>query len=370
MNLLHLFQLLRRYWWIVAISVVVCLGVTLAMTLAAAAPSFVATSSIVASDPAGTTSLSSMSTIAQDEVETLIASEEVADAVTEVPPSQVLTDSNRVDITVSAGTPESAVNAANDLAQQAVDSLNERYSELRESYLEDRLTPKDLAELPSVNESWDFRMIQDVLSSDTLFKYCRFDVIPAVESQEMSGFSLKLPIGGVALGVLAGVTIVVIVDSRKRLILNALDLGQSASAPIIGHCGTRSISGEVWGNLQLVCGAIPRSVAVIPLHGGGAGMCVQELVSRAKGYGVETLGNVDSCQAARKVIDEALGKSDGVILACEPFIEGMSPIFAAKAAEAALICVQYGVDSMKDFDRLVDEFELAQIKPVGIAVCD
>lgn len=370
MNLLHLFQLLKRYWWIVAISVVACFGATLAMVLVAASPSFVATSTIVASDPAGTISLSSMSTIAQDEVEALIATEEVAGATTNVPPSQVLADSNRVDITVKAETPEAAVDVANDLAQQAVDSLNERYSELRESYLEDRLAPEDLAKLPSVNESWDFRMIQDVLSSDVLFKYSRFDVIPAVESQEMNGFSLKLLVGGVALGVLLGVAIVVIVDLRKRLILNALDFKQNTSAPVLGLCGARHVDGEIWGNIQLISDAAPRSVAVIPLHEGGARACAQELISCAEGYEVVSLENVDSCQAAHGAIDEALGKSGGVILVCEPFSEDMSPIFAAKAVEATLICVQYGIDSMKDFDKLIDEFELVQIEPIGIAVCD
>lgn len=343
MTLLEICRLVRRYWYLVIGAPVVCMIIAGVYGYIASDPRYEATSSVIASDASGTMNVSNI-------VSTIIPIAEVEaegvgceNAKVEKKPAQKVGDIDSLTITVTASDPSSAVEGANQIAELTAEAARAYYLDLRDQYEEDRIGDNDLLQLRNLDGAWDFRLMQDVLSSDTLFNYCSFRADKADGAKRVGAASPKA-IAVVGAGVLFVVLcILVLYGYCRRPLCGLRDVEKLSRLPILNYAMGSSSYELFWANVRLSSTDWSQgSLCLAPL----------------------SAGSLLESEVPAPLDDDCMPTI--AVTFCPPLSESPKALYQSREASGVVICFRLWSDTANDLEDMLSEMRRINAKVIGL----
>ena len=356
MTLHDLWLIIRHYAkWVIAVPLACMLlaGGYIYVSDHMRAQNFTATSTLTVTDPTallGTASLSNlMDALAQNQVANL--GDDAAATAKSDPATQSIT------FTVTGGSEEAAVAAANDMAAKTADAIKESLNEQADNYLN------------AVDQTGEASVIGDggAVSSGTTtadrvaaLRSCVFTISEAKQaSSSASSGVMKYAAVGLVGGLFLVICALALMDSVRRPIKSKADIAEVTDLPVLMDGNTAKDGERLWANIQFSV-ADPQSVCVIPISG-PARKDISSLIVRA----------VDgTCAAASGELANSVSAASKslVVEDCASLNEEIAGACIARGADATVVVVRPWDDKAACLRDALSELQLARANVVGIAL--
>lgn len=349
MTLHDLWLIIRHYAkWVIAVPLACMLlaGGYMYVTDHMKAQDFTATSTLTVTDPTallGTVSLSNlMDALAQNQVANL------GDEATAVAKSDPATQS--ITFTVTGGSEEAAVAAANDMAAKTADAIKESLNEQADNYLN------------AVDQTGEASAIGDggAVSSGTTtadrvaaLRSCVFTVSEAKQaSSSASSGVMKYAAVGLVGGLFLVICALALMDSVRRPIKSKADIAEVTDLPVLAQSGDANMGERLWANVQFAANGVLGSICLLPVSGFAnkpISLMLEEAVTASADTGSEGLARICGCAS---LSEDVMGAQ------------------AARKADTTIVLVRYWHDTVSELRDTLSELQLAQAKVAGIVLLD
>ena len=316
---------------------------------------YTATATLTVTDPTallGTTSLSNlMDALAQNQVANL------EDGTTATAKSDPSTQS--ITFTVTGGSEEAAVTAANNAVEKTADAVKESLNEQADNYLDavDRT-----GEGSSAGEGVSASSGTTTTDRVAALRSCAFTISEAKQAvASASSGVMKYAAVGLVGGLFLVICALALMDSMRRPIKSKADIAGVTDLPVLVDGNTAKDGERLWANIQFSV-ADPQSVCVIPISGPARKDISSLIVRAADGACTAASGGLaNSVNAA----SEAL-----VVVDCASLNEEIAGACVARGADATVVVVRPWNDRVACLRDALSELQLAQAHVVGIALVE
>ena len=232
--------------------------------------------------------------------------------------------SKTIVITASGDNPDSCVEAANNVANDAV----KEYKSVNESII------------ASINEA----------------------TFATSNNSSLVKTALTAFFGGLFIVIF----LILIFDWVRAPLKSVHDIEGCTDYPVIGTAISPQSSERLLANIQFIYRGKPSTVAVVPIGSASAAPIVaRELCGAFERVDVR-VRLVKGSPAATK-FRVAVPDGAAVMVSCEPLDLGMGAAYIANNADVTVVCVREWTDSKKQLASTLKELELAKANIVGIA---
>lgn len=333
-------KVLVRYWFVVVLIPIV-LGLGAAAYAMTTPVSYEAKSYVTASDPSDGMSAQNVASVIESVATELVQNEGLSNVSILKVENKIAAEMDTVAITVQGDSAEKCVQMANEIADQVVGDMKEYFALLREDFEEQKLTPEEAAPLLGEDgDSWDFRIMQDLLTSDTLFRYCTFVPTYAQGAEKIGSNPLKLVAAGVAGGLVIAICILACYAGIKRPLMNESARSSVLGLPILNF-GEGPAGESALISIKLLGSGSLSQICLIPISGG-------------YGDGIFAQMNAES------------DSSDFSVAICDPLDSNPGVALAASDSDGVVLCAKYWKDSSLKLQSTVERLKSYEINPLGV----
>ena len=167
-------------------------------------------------------------------------------------------------------------------------------------------------------------------------------------------------------GLFFAVCLVVIIDLIRGSLKSTRDIEECADYPVIGTAFSPQGSERLLANIQFTYKGMPSTVAVVPVGSASAAPIVARELGGAFERADVRVRLVKGSPTATK-FRVAVPDNAAVVVSCEPLDLGMGAAYIANNADVTVVCVREWTDSKKQLASTLKELELAKANIVGIA---
>jgi capsular polysaccharide biosynthesis protein len=352
MTFLDLLRLLKHFYKVVLVVVIVGTVATAGVAKVIEKPSYTATATISATDPTGTISQTALMSVLTPNVNKEIAANTSGVSVT----SKVGTgnDAQTLTLTATGANAEACVEAVNAIANAAAADSKAAYDEIDRTK-NDNQALKNSEILESLSDSGEAaEIILQALAAENA-SYCDFAVVPATAASQSNGF-LKLVLVGFAGSCFIALFLVVLIDLIKRPLKSEDDIKENFELPIIGSPKDANLGNRVWGNVCFALNKQPQEVAIIPA---GASSTAQSL-------GTQMLEAVTHNNTPASNVSAATP----TINSCAPINQSTQTLYEAKKADAVIVVTTLWATSLNDVADTLASLQLGNVKVLGVVIED
>lgn len=364
MTLHNLGLILKHYYKVVIIVPVIC------AILAAGSMVFVrsmgligytATSKLTVTDPTGLVGTSSLANLinvfAQDEVERAKADGIDAKASSDA-------NSQSVEFSAKAKTPEEAVNSANSLAEQTKNAAQKALTEQGHAFMQ---AVSEIETSPLVDSGKAY-VASGISATDraAALRSCSYTISKASSSSGSSGISdiTKYGIVGFVGGLFIVVCVLAALDSIRRPIKGRDDIREITDIPVLSDGESRKSAERLWANLYFVLDDPDQleSVCILPVSGDS-----KHDISEMLRIAIKSSDKSENATSGDDGVIES--KFDLVdVLECDSLQKNMTGAKVANKANATILVVSLWTDKAVDVVNVLDELHLAKAKVSGIVL--
>lgn len=350
MTLLDVLKLARHYIKMVVIVVVVCTLAGAGLGVAKAGlgnAEYSAEAVLTISEPTATVAAGELMPLAQA-VATNVAAES---SEGDVAVSQKYDLAARtVSFTAVASSEAESIEAANSAARQTANEIATLLQEMADQYRSE-IQAEESAEAKELDGAVTFGLSER--NRAAALEMVSFTVNDASQAASNSGKSMaaKYALVGFLGGVFLVFCILVIIDLVKAPLKDRSDAEKEFNLPVLAEGRASDIGDRLWANIQFVGDKAPESVCLFPVHQPIA-MSIELSLTKA----ISDAG--------------ALANGRVIVAACPPLSDGMEGVYAARGADATVVCAARWDDSRHDAADVLRELSLAQAQVAGIVLVD
>lgn len=363
LTLMDLNSLLKRWGKIALVLSLAFAAIVPCATLLWSPPVYTAVANVIANDPSGEVSPSSMLAVAndaiRDEVKPYTVNESDTKVEIEIGGSALLT----LSISVESPSEQESIDLANSLAENAASEAERIFEALQQA------NEADLAELVPLNDAEDVAsvlsgtVLQSIIGPSHTFEFCSFSIEEATGADKQGANIVLLVVLGLVSGVFVVAICAIIFDAVKAPVKNRRDVEALTGMPVLNYGHLEILGEQVWANLQFSAPAGIHSVCVVSLDSQRNLKCVESLCAAIGKTGKEAVvcpsDSEEDCRWAQTEV---------VVFAYPSPSVDADVAYCAHRSDATIVCVRQWIDSSRTLVDVLERLALAQANVAGLVL--
>lgn len=177
---------------------------------------------------------------------------------------------------------------------------------------------------------------------------------------------IKTALYGLIVGLVLALCLLFLLDKVKAPIKSKDDIERISKLPVLGVLPSQDAGERLLANTQFRCGALPKSIALIPVGPDDAQRIVlADFLCAFENVAVAAKGIRGSAHARK--FGATIPEKSAVVVSCDSLSAGMGAVFIARDVQAVVLCVQQWSTTAKDLIQALDDLKLAAVEITGIA---
>lgn len=204
-------------------------------------------------------------------------------------------------------------------------------------------------------------------AASSTFSQQKFNVSEASSAKSLSQNPIKIAVVALFGALFVAICCVVAWDMVRRPIKSKEDAAQAANAPVFGEVPAHDHGERLLANIRFASPEMLDSLCIIPVGTVSTGVVVaNELLSAAQAAGVRATAMRADPHA--EYFNPAAVQAGMAILVCAPLSEGMGAAYLSRAADVTVLAVREWTDSAVQVESVLEELELADVRLDGVVL--